>query len=1276
MASTGTTGISVTGTLNTNSGAISGAGEITVADGGTLNTQNGAITDAGSITVGDSGSSTSTLTCGAISDADTILVGTYGELTCGAISTATTITVNKTMTSGAITGAGSITVNKTMNSGDITDAGTINVNENGELICGAISGAGEITVADGGTLNTQTGDISDATTITVDGTLTCGAITNTSGTITVGSTGTLNATGITGGEVSVANKLSVTTSQTDGTISGVALTVNAAGATAPANVAVTADRISNSSIELAVTTALSADSYQYVAANLNNVTFTVNGESVGNNDDIGTTGYIFTTKGGTGAWIVRKAPTTTLYVKSTYTPADDGYGINKFSSVVSALNGVQSDTSAIVIEDTIAAETLSADLTYATFNQNATISGSAPVNVAGAGKNLIIRAEADKTVTIGTAVNAGEANIVLNYGKTGSAIVNAALSGNEIQIDGNATVNAALTASSLLWLRNGYSTTGAATDKIELNANAGASTVLISSGKVETASGKLISANSLIVGTYVPTNNDPDRRDDKSGKAANIVSNGSAWTFNSNMLATGDLEDSFTLNGGSIAFDGGASSILLDKGHDNKTVANDLVLIENANFTLNLNSGATMNAVNISNAGTINVTNSTLNANSVTNSGNGTITVSGTNNTLNIGTLNGIIETVNGATLDASNITGGSITAGNLTFTRANTLNDVTLDATDRTVMVGTGASLTIDAVSSITADTVTFNSSGNTITVSADGVDWRTTQNPDGFSGFRKVIDVNTTDRTLNTGNGGNVLLADGAPANVHLVQLKGWQDDVYITNEDDSTIYIGEEYTNTGEIVNGHLVGYNAFSLSAVQAIDSDTIIVENGTYTGVSQLNGVKTEIQETGDTTLFQRGVYGGIRMLEEQPGEGSAVNPVESDIDLEITGGTFMKLIAGGTLVNLKNADAEYFVSGDTQTVSISGGKFENTVAAGDRLQKGILHRIGDIGMEISGGTFTSFVAGGMMNVITDLQSGHGCIDGNVEMTITGGTFSDNCWIYGGNVSSGKSTISANSTINGSVTITIDANGVADDGIVLSHIIAGSHGSGHIEGKVQADESLLGTKVVFLGDGVDDDKAVVFTDNGELWGSSSSDFVSPVTWKIASSVVKGDRVLSFMGFHGKLDCANIRAFSKIEIKNRTKDKEGADLPAPINSDVILDHENFNMSGIDVWDFDCGSTLSGNFKNGFAGDTLNLWGFSSIATSQILMTDTLNTDERNVFNGFIRSATCNGLAAITMDGTAVSDLAFADNAYTFSAANISYKLSLDTSDTSTSMVLAKL
>ena len=734
--------------------------------------------------------------------------------------------------------------------------------------------------------------------------------------------------------------------------------------------------------------------------------------------------------------------------------------------------------------------------------------------------------------------------------------------------------------------------------------------------------------------------------------------------FSNNSLSIGgtDADHAALLNNTTLDFTNGTSVSF--SGHSRFT-GSDLTYTNTGSAVLTVLAGGNVSFV----SGT------SVSATSLTN--NGTVNVSGTSK-LNIGTLSGnAIQLQSGTTLTNSSISGGAINSNyDFTFSSSNSLTDVTLTATGKTIT--NSGTITVDALSTITADTVSTGT--NIITVSSSGVDWRTPENETGYVGFKKVIDVGTTDRTLDIGEGGNVELAEGAPVNVQLFQLSG-SDDVYIGNEDNSTVYVGTGYATVGDVVDGHLVGYNAFSTieAARASAGASEIVVQNGTYEDITELNGVKTAIgEETGKTTRFERGIYGGIRTTT------ASSDPIPRNIDLTITGGTFEKLIAGGDLVNLADGDTGYYVSGAVQTVSIENGYFKNTVAAGDRLQKGDLHRAGNVSMEISGGTFTSHVAGGMMNIIGNEDSdSHVTIEGNVEMKITGGTFSDTSWLYGGGVSSGKSTISSRSTITGSVTITVDAADVVNDGIVLSHVAVGSHGYGHIDGEGQ----LFGTKIVFLGDGDKDGKAVVFAKDGdekivgELWGSSTGDSISSITKQPIlqgdDAIVKGDRVLSFTGFNGQLDCADIRAFSKIEFKKRTKDRNGNDLAVAIDSAVTLDNENFNLSGVDTWEFDCGSTLSGNFINDFAGDTLNLWGFSGITASQVLMTDTLNTDERNVFNGFIRSGTsCSGLATIKMDGKAVSNLAFADNAYTFSAANISYQLSLVTSDTSTSMVLAKV
>ncbi len=282
--------------------------------------------------------------------------------------------------------------------------------------------------------------------------------------------------------------------------------------------------------------------------------------------------------------------------------------------------------------------------------------------------------------------------------------------------------------------------------------------------------------------------------------------------------------------------------------------------------TVTLNGGSKLTASNITGtngtiaaAGAVTVSDSTLSVNSITATAegasltfsgnntldgvtltsNGTVTVSAGGSLSIDGTstlkgneagtaalsLSGTVTLKTGSELTASNITGAagviaaegtvrvsdstlsvnSITAtaegASLTFSGDNSLNGVTLDATGNVTNTGT---LTIDATSSITAATVT-SADGNKIKVSATGLG----------SGFVKVIDVNTTNRTLNvTGNNANVVLATSTPDGVHLAQMNG-SDDVYIGNEDQSILYVNSTYSdNIGDVTSDHhLVGYNAF-------------------------------------------------------------------------------------------------------------------------------------------------------------------------------------------------------------------------------------------------------------------------------------------------------------------------------------------------------------------------------------------------------------------------------------------------------------------------------
>jgi len=156
---------------------------------------------------------------------------------------------------------------------------------------------------------------------------------------------------------------------------------------------------------------------------------------------------------------------------------------------------------------------------------------------------------------------------------------------------------------------------------------------------------------------------------------------------------------------------------------------------------------ASFSAPSVTNSREISLNEASFSVASVTNTGDGTFKVKGTSS-LTIGALSGTILTDSTAatTLNASSISGGAITAQNaLNFTGANTLNGVTLNAAGNTVTVGTaeGDSLTLSGTSTLkdsningssisaqgnltfsganTLNGVTLDAAGNTVTVGTD---------------------------------------------------------------------------------------------------------------------------------------------------------------------------------------------------------------------------------------------------------------------------------------------------------------------------------------------------------------------------------------------------------------------------------------------------------------------------------------------------------------------------------------------------------------------------
>ena len=714
-------------------------------------------------------------------------------------------------------------------------------------------------------------------------------------------------------------------------------------------------------------------------------------------------------------------------------------------------------------------------------------------------------------------------------------------------------------------------------------------------------------------------------------------------------LNNSTIKDSSILNGsGTLLVDEGNSAMFYTTGSNTNSLAN-LSISNNGTITAN----GTMTSGAISNSSTINVTDSNFSAASVTNNAGATITVTNsafivsgtvTNNatvsdgpigglisvtdstfaaqalsidiydtfslagesTLNIGTLTGTIQLEDGAIIKDSILAfggtlsiaeGKSATFSTGTYTNhmeKTSISNAGTITVQNTLISGTimnAGSILLDMNSLLTAESID-NTSG-TITIDASAYTSDT-------HGEVKLIDVNSIGNfSLSNVGIKEGSLRDGA----WLIQKTSGDDagDVFIFDSDSlyvNSAWSGKEY---GEKIGDCLYfGINAFS-STKEAADVAAKIgmpinVENGTYTEITELRGVKTTIQK-GGTTEFTQAVYGGTKVT-----DGSSVT-MNTDVSIET--GTFDKFFVGGNNIAMPDTDTSYTVTasdGKKQTVAISGGVFNAIVAAGDRVQKGAFTLNSDLEMNISGGQFNYFVAGGLLNSLyentSEVEKTNGTADiyGDISLNITGGVFADNCWIYGGCVSTSRSVSSYASTIYGDVTVTVDCGD--DNAIQLSHLVAGSHGLGQIL-ENPTTHSGGNTAIVFKGNGTN----LNFTDDGELWGGSGRDNLSPITGKCTESLVASDRLLSFEGFTGDLNCKKIRDFSSIQLLDE--------------SEVGLTETTVDLKGVENWTFEYDSSLSGNFGNDFAGDTLNLTGLDDVSFDDW---NILTNSSATAFKGF--------------------------------------------------------
>ena len=512
------------------------------------------------------------------------------------------------------------------------------------------------------------------------------------------------------------------------------------------------------------------------------------------------------------------------------------------------------------------------------------------------------------------------------------------------------------------------------------------------------------------------------------------------------------------------------------------------------------------------------------------------------------------------------------------------------------------------------------IDNTGGTITVDATG-----------FSGMKKVIDLAGTGVSI-TGNAPTVTGNDDA-----YLYYKADASDYYLTDIEQNPVYVDSDWT-IGEFAANAKLGvvavakryslFNAFNtvnaavLEAVKVgADAHLIIQDGGTaYNEIIELNNVTTSIireEDSSGTPSFNKAIYGGVKAT-------AGTSGVDAGNSILIETGTFAKFVAGGSNINMSDKNTQYVINGKiddesgrtiAHTLKINGGVFGSKstgiVAGGDRFECGDLTVNGDVNTTINGGTFQYRVAGGMMNATTATGMGYAKIIGNVNLTINGGTFdndSHNVWIYGGCISAQRgdkeNQISAQAEIEGNVTITVNSTGLTgeEEKIKLSSIVVGSHGWGKIDGDA---------KLVFTGSG----SKIDFAENAQIWGSCSGDKLGP-EGKIEESTVEGKRTLSFTAFDGALACEKIRGFSHIEFV------EG--------SEVTL-NDNCNLSDAENWTFEKGSTLSGDFVNSFADDTINLKDFTTGTYS--LLSDSVN-EANDVFNGF------DSLSGIQIDGASVT------------------------------------
>ncbi len=373
--------------------------------------------------------------------------------------------------------------------------------------------------------------------------------------------------------------------------------------------------------------------------------------------------------------------------------------------------------------------------------------------------------------------------------------------------------------------------------------------------------------------------------------------------------------------------------------------------------------------------------------------------------------------------------------------------------------------------------------------------------------------------------------------------------QSEVYVASDITGNLYDEIHY-------NGHWmrIGINAFT----SIEDAKAFIGENDTTINVSG-NAIDTGANFYGDGAnieitdgTFTKGLIGGQ--------EVTADTVIDTDSSIEITGDVSAKAVYGGQYVSGGTAT----ISGDT-AATVSGGEFSSLVAGGSVVKTGATAVMsGESTLTITGGVFGNSVAGGSTSQGGTVSSSHDYV---ANLMISGGTFGKS--VYGGNIATKAAYSAYGSAATGGVEVTlIDIAGstnvnidASSNSIVFAegaHIIAGSHGYGQIMGNTTVTLTGLGENLDFTGN---------------LIGGSQNGGTGE-----GQSCVTGSRSLIFDNFDGDLNAARIVGFSDVAFENGS---------------VMTFTNAVDMAPVVNWSFSDGSSLVWtDGVSDFAGDTINI------------------------------------------------------------------------------------